>query len=262
MRRPRAHRLLLRAYPRAFRDEYGAELMHPMTTLLDQLIAAQSAAVRGSDVNEATVQEALDLVRLRAAEQGFAPAQFNVGNMYANGIGTAQDYFEAALWFRQAAEQAIVSAMAARSERDLGRAWIESVAIAGEGGRLDQALEYSSFASAALARLEQAESLVATLANNWGTVYYRMGRYQEARPHLERALSLRKTLLVKHLKAWDAAAILRTDFFSRALPWTELLLRRGKAENDLNVTAGARVVHMGLPKWPTTAVRGRGTIAT
>ena len=56
-----------------------------------------------------------------------------------------------------------------------------------------------------------------------------------------RRIALRKTLLVKHLKAWDAAAILRTDFFSRALPWTELLLRRGKAENDLNVTAGARI---------------------
>ena len=40
-----------------------------------------------------------------------------------------------------------------------------------------------------------------------------------------RRIALRKTLLVKHLKAWDAAAILRTDFFSRALPWTELLLR-------------------------------------
>jgi GT2 family glycosyltransferase len=55
-----------------------------------------------------------------------------------------------------------------------------------------------------------------------------------------RRIVLRKTLLVKHLKTWDAAGILRTDFFSRALPWTELLLRRGRAENDLNVTAGAR----------------------
>lgn len=47
---------------------------------------------------------------LQAAEQGFGAAQFNVGNMYANGRGTGRDLFEANLWFKQAAEKGIVEA--------------------------------------------------------------------------------------------------------------------------------------------------------
>ena len=41
----------------------------------------------------------------KAAEQGYAKAQFNLGVMYENGEGVAQDYFEAINWYRKAAEQ-------------------------------------------------------------------------------------------------------------------------------------------------------------
>ena len=41
----------------------------------------------------------------RAAEQGNAEAQFNLGLMYFNGRGVAQDYKVAAQWYRRAAEQ-------------------------------------------------------------------------------------------------------------------------------------------------------------
>jgi TPR repeat protein len=34
----------------------------------------------------------------KAAEQGDAPAQFNLGNSYANGEGVAKDAVEAAKW--------------------------------------------------------------------------------------------------------------------------------------------------------------------
>jgi TPR repeat protein/nucleoid-associated protein YgaU len=47
---------------------------------------------------------------LMAAEQGFAAAQFNVGNMYSAGRGVGQDFFESNLWFKQAAEKGIVEA--------------------------------------------------------------------------------------------------------------------------------------------------------
>jgi chromosome segregation ATPase len=47
---------------------------------------------------------------LLAAEQGFAPAQFNVGNMYSSGRGTGQDFFEANLWFKQAADSGLIEA--------------------------------------------------------------------------------------------------------------------------------------------------------
>jgi uncharacterized protein len=41
----------------------------------------------------------------KAAEQGYAEAQNNLGVMYANGKGSAQDDKQAAYWFRKAAEQ-------------------------------------------------------------------------------------------------------------------------------------------------------------
>jgi uncharacterized protein len=41
----------------------------------------------------------------KAAEQGDADAQYNLGLGYAKGIGVEQDYTEAAKWSRKAAEQ-------------------------------------------------------------------------------------------------------------------------------------------------------------
>lgn len=46
----------------------------------------------------------------RAADQGLAPAQFNLGVMYDMGEGVGQDYLEAARWYRKAAEQCAASA--------------------------------------------------------------------------------------------------------------------------------------------------------
>jgi TPR repeat protein len=41
----------------------------------------------------------------KAAEQDDAPAQYNLGNSYANGEGVAKDTIEAAKWYRKAADQ-------------------------------------------------------------------------------------------------------------------------------------------------------------
>ncbi|WP_314252108.1 tetratricopeptide repeat protein, partial [Eikenella halliae] len=46
----------------------------------------------------------------KAAEQGDAEAQFNLGAMYATGRGVRQNYAEAGKWFRQAAEQGYAEA--------------------------------------------------------------------------------------------------------------------------------------------------------
>ena len=46
----------------------------------------------------------------RAAEQGDAEAQFNLGLMYARGEGIAEDDAEAAKWCRRAAEQGFAPA--------------------------------------------------------------------------------------------------------------------------------------------------------
>jgi GT2 family glycosyltransferase len=78
---------------------------------------------------------------------------------------------------------------------------------------------------------------------------------------LERAggtIRLDKNLQVKHRKAWSAWGMLRTDVFRRALPWTELLLRKGAIENNLNVNitgrfsialVGAVILTMALVPW-------------
>ena len=46
----------------------------------------------------------------KAAEQGYADAQFNLGVMYAKGAGVPQDYAMALPWYRKAADQGVASA--------------------------------------------------------------------------------------------------------------------------------------------------------
>lgn len=54
-------------------------------------------------------------------------------------------------------------------------------------------------------------------------------------------IRLMKELQIKHLKRWDAVSMLKTDFFQRALPWTDLILRSGKLPNDLNLQRSSRL---------------------
>lgn len=46
----------------------------------------------------------------KAAEQGYAPAQYTLGAMYEKGLGVTQDYPQAVSWYRKAAEQEFVLA--------------------------------------------------------------------------------------------------------------------------------------------------------
>lgn len=50
-----------------------------------------------------------------------------------------------------------------------------------------------------------------------------------------------KDLQVTHLKRWTLLSLIRTDIFRRALPWSALVLRRGGADDDLNVSVRERV---------------------
>ena len=54
-------------------------------------------------------------------------------------------------------------------------------------------------------------------------------------------IRLCKSLQVKHLKRWDFISLLKADFFYRALPWTELILRHRYFINDLNLKTGDRI---------------------
>lgn len=52
---------------------------------------------------------------------------------------------------------------------------------------------------------------------------------------------LLKDLEVKHLKRWGIISLLKTDFFCRALPWTDLILNAGRFPDDLNVKLSGRI---------------------
>ncbi len=84
--------------------------MKPINKIPRLIRTATAVIVAGGlAVMVLSAQDDLDTVR-QAAEQGDATAQFNLGNMYANGEGVPQDAAEAARWFRLAAEQGLAKA--------------------------------------------------------------------------------------------------------------------------------------------------------
>ncbi len=56
-----------------------------------------------------------------------------------------------------------------------------------------------------------------------------------------RKLALNADIQVKHLKRWNLRSVIETDFFRRAIPWSELILRRGWMPNDLNLRISQRL---------------------
>jgi glycosyltransferase involved in cell wall biosynthesis len=59
--------------------------------------------------------------------------------------------------------------------------------------------------------------------------------------HAGYQIRLSKKLQVKHLKRWDISGLFKCDFFDRALPWTELILRDRSFINDLNLRFSNRL---------------------
>jgi hypothetical protein len=56
-----------------------------------------------------------------------------------------------------------------------------------------------------------------------------------------RKLALNADIQVKHLKHWNLRSMIATDFFRRAIPWSELILRWGRMPNDLNLRSSQRI---------------------
>jgi TPR repeat protein len=66
----------------------------------------------------------------KAAEQGYARAQCNLGVAYDNGRGVAQDYVQAVVWYRKAAEQG-----RAKAQCNLGVAYDNGRGVAQDLGQ-------------------------------------------------------------------------------------------------------------------------------
>jgi glycosyltransferase involved in cell wall biosynthesis len=58
--------------------------------------------------------------------------------------------------------------------------------------------------------------------------------------HHNYRIKLYKDIQVKHLKCWQVVSLLKADFFYRALPWTDLILRDRHMLNDLNLKLNSR----------------------
>ncbi|PXW85417.1 hypothetical protein C8R34_12042 [Nitrosomonas sp. Nm84] len=84
----------------------------------------------------------------RAAEQGFADAQFNLGLMYANGEGVEKDMMQAVELFKKAAEQGHVDA-----QNNLGALY-----FTGEGVERDEKKAIGWFEKAAAQGNEDAQA--------------------------------------------------------------------------------------------------------
>ena len=69
------------------------------------VVACWGSTLQANDWKNAPISEVQ-----KAAEQGDAMAQFNLGVMYTNGRGVAQDDKQAVAWYRKAAEQGYAKA--------------------------------------------------------------------------------------------------------------------------------------------------------
>jgi len=77
-------------------------------------------------------------------------------------------------------------------------------------------------------------------------------------------IALDRNILGTHLKAWTLPTMVKADIFYRALPWSALILERGKLSNDLNTNGNGRLgvasVFLAassllmLPVWPGFAL--------
>ena len=75
----------------------------------------------------------------KAADQGYASAQYKLGRMYVNGDGVARDYGQAASWYRKAADQGDIDA-----QNNLGTMYMLGYGVSKD---LQRAIEYFRLAA-------------------------------------------------------------------------------------------------------------------
>ena len=86
-------------------------LLIPSLILLATLLGCgkkleqEPATSRAKEKVALTPAQAEEKALIETAEKGDAPAQFNLGLSYANGLGVTKDEVEAVKWYRKAAEK-------------------------------------------------------------------------------------------------------------------------------------------------------------
>ena len=116
------------------------------------------------------VRKGLELLK-RLADQGYAPAQCNLGAMYEEGIGVAQDDSQAVSWYQLAADQGF-----AEAQYNLGLMYER-----GRGVSLDYGEAVKCFRAAAAQGRADAQ-------NNLGVLYSLAGNREKAGLFFKKAL--------------------------------------------------------------------------
>jgi len=104
-----------RPTPRPHSFVYDGRMKRTLSPALLVFALLLAAPAWAGDVEDCTNAEALletaperaIAACRRLAEQGNAPAQYNLGVIYGDGLGVPQDYAEAVKWLRMAAEQGL-----------------------------------------------------------------------------------------------------------------------------------------------------------
>lgn len=122
-------------------SDYSGALSEFMAAAADGDAVAQFAAAAViSDFPELghTAEESFELMS-DSAEQGYAEAQYHLGNYYSLGYGTAKDLSKAYVWYSRAAEQGH-----ARAQNQMGIMLLD-----GSGPKRDDALAAEMIAKSA-----------------------------------------------------------------------------------------------------------------
>ncbi|KUE73088.1 hypothetical protein AUQ37_04305 [Candidatus Methanomethylophilus sp. 1R26] len=104
-----------------------------------------------------TAEESFELMS-DSAEQGYAEAQYHLGNYYSLGYGTAKDLSKAYVWYSRAAEQGH-----ARAQNQMGIMLLD-----GSGPKRDDALAAEMIAKSAEQGYSGAQFNLAVLYENGG----------------------------------------------------------------------------------------------
>jgi TPR repeat protein len=99
-------RAILVSIPRGAMERHREQLANALV-LASALIAVVATFLLPPSLQAQTQAQpnGIDPAILAKANAGDANAQFNIGVLYDNGQGVAQDYKQAAAWYRKAAEQ-------------------------------------------------------------------------------------------------------------------------------------------------------------
>lgn len=220
-----------------------------MTTRVEQAKNDYQQGLQLSDIDSRTPDwpEAARCFR-KAAEAGYAPAQYELGRLYADGLGVERDLKQAAFWYRKAADQGD-----AEAQNNLGALYAK-----GEGVRRSDAEAVHWYRLAAAQNDPEATS-------NLGMMYFR-GRGVKRDPTQAFVLLLRSAQM-GYATAQNNLALLYANGegvgrdFVWAYAWLELASKQMSGAERLRDEVGKQMTTEEIERAKTLAAQKAVEIA-